>query len=86
MLIVLIGAAGGIAVGIWFGKGLGRIYMEFYRFPYLMYELKPVVVITAMFITIASALAGTVYSVGRLLLSLLEAMQPEPPAVTERQP
>ncbi len=82
MLIVIIGAAGGIAVGIWFGKGLGRIYMEFYRFPYLMYELKPVVVITAMFITIASALAGTVYSVWKAaVIPPAEAMQPEPPAI-----
>jgi putative ABC transport system permease protein len=87
MLIVLIGTAGGIAVGIWFGKGLGRIYMEFYRFPYLMYELKPVVVITAMFITIASALAGTVYSVWKAaVIPPAEAMQPEPPAVYKRQP
>jgi len=82
MLIVIIGVAGGIALGIWFGKGLGRIYMEFYRFPYLMYELKPVVVILAASITAASALAGTVYSVWKAaVIPPAEAMQPEPPAM-----
>jgi putative ABC transport system permease protein len=80
-LIVLIGIAGGIAVGAWFGKGLGEMYMEFYRFPYLVYELKPSVVIIASVITIGAALAGTIHSVWKAaILSPAEAMQPEPPA------
>ena len=80
-LIVLIGVAGGIAVGVWFGQGLGRIYMEFYRFPYLMYELKPSVVMTAVLISIASALVGTLHSVWKAAkLPPAEAMRPEPPA------
>ena len=80
-LIVLVGVSGGIAVGVWIGQGLGRIYMEFYRFPYLMYELKPSVVMTAILITIASALLGTLYSVWKAAkLPPAEAMRPEPPA------
>jgi putative ABC transport system permease protein len=81
LLIVLIGIAGGIAVGAWFGKGLGEMYMEFYRFPYLIYELKPSVVIIASLITIGAALVGTIHSVWKAaMLSPAEAMQPEPPA------
>lgn len=81
LLIVLIGIAGGIAVGAWFGKGLGEMYMEFYRFPYLVYELKLSVVIVASIITIGAALAGTIHSVWKAaMLSPAEAMQPEPPA------
>ena len=38
LFIVLIGVVCGTAAGVWLGKGLGRIYMEFYRFPYLMYR------------------------------------------------
>ena len=60
-LIVFIGVAGGIAVGIWFGKGLGNIYMEFYRFPYLIYELKPNVALIAALITATAAIAGTLF-------------------------
>ena len=81
LFIVLIGIAGGLAVGVWLGKGLGKIYMEFYRFPYLIYELKPSVVITASIITIGAALAGTIHSVWKAaILPPAEAMQPEPPA------
>ncbi len=81
LLIVLIGVAIGIGAGIWLGRGLGRIYMEFYRFPYLMYELKPSVAITAGMISIFSALAGTLFSVrAASLLPPAEAMRPEPPA------
>jgi putative ABC transport system permease protein len=80
-LIVLIGVAGGILVGVWFGRGLGRIYMEFYRFPYLIYELKPSMVMTAVLISIASALIGTLHSVWKAAkLPPAEAMRPEPPA------
>lgn len=81
LLIVIIGAAGGLALGVWLGKGLGNIYMEFYRFPFLMYELKPSVAITATLITALSALAGTIHSVLRAaLLSPAEAMRPDLPA------
>lgn len=80
-LIVLVGVAGGVVVGVWFGRGLGRIYMEFYRFPYLMYELKPAVVMTAVLISIASSLVGTLHSVWKAAkLPPAEAMRPEPPA------
>ena len=41
----------GIAGGIWFGKMLGAIYMEVYRFPYLIYTLHPGVIIAAVLIT-----------------------------------
>jgi len=80
-LIVLVGVAGGVVVGVWFGRGLGRIYMEFYRFPYLIYELKPSMVMTAVLISIASALVGTLHSVWKAAkLPPAEAMRPEPPA------
>lgn len=81
IMIVLIGVTGGIITGVWLGKGLGKIYMEFYRFPYFIYELKPSVVITVALIGILSALAGTIHSVYRASkLPPAEAMRPEPPA------
>ncbi|MGC2062272.1 MAG: FtsX-like permease family protein, partial [Thermodesulfovibrionales bacterium] len=81
VLIVIVGIAMGTGAGIWLGRGLGRIYMEFYRFPFLMYELKPSVVISASLISLLSALAGTFYAVRKAaLLPPAEAMRPEPPA------
>jgi putative ABC transport system permease protein len=80
-LIVLVGVAGGVAAGVWIGRGLGRIYMEFYRFPYLLYELKPSMVLTVVLISIVSAFVGTLHSVWKAAkLPPAEAMRPEPPA------
>ncbi len=81
LLICLAGVAGGILVGVWFGRSLGNFYMEFYRFPYLIYELKASVVITAVLISVAAALVGTLHSVWKAAqLPPAEAMRPEPPA------
>jgi putative ABC transport system permease protein len=60
---------------------MGRIYMEFYRFPYWMFELRPSVIAWAALITIGSALAGTIRSVRQAaLLPPAQAMRPEPPS------
>jgi len=83
-LVVLIISAGlviGIAAGIWLGKILGGIYMEIYRFPDLAFILKPWVIVTAIAISILSAMAGTVHSLWRSAKQPpAEAMRPEPPA------
>jgi putative ABC transport system permease protein len=81
ILIISAGLIGGIAVGIWFGKMLGGIYMEVYRFPSLIYVLHPSVIILAVVISITSALAGTLHSLWRAAKQQpAEAMRPEPPA------
>ena len=81
VLIISAGLLGGIAAGIWFGKMLGGIYMEVYRFPVFIYKLYPGVIITAIFISIASALAGTMHSLWKAAKQPpAEAMRPEAPA------
>ncbi|MEK6654037.1 MAG: FtsX-like permease family protein [Thermodesulfobacteriota bacterium] len=81
VLIISAGLVGGIAAGIWFGKMLGGIYMEVYRFPFLIYTLHPKVIIAAVLISIASALVGTLHSLWRAAKQPpAEAMRPEPPA------
>ena len=81
ILILFAGLVLGIAGGIWFGKMLGAIYMEVYRFPYLIYILHNWVIIAAILISIASALAGTLHSLWRAARQQpAEAMRPEPPA------
>lgn len=80
VLVVLVGAAGGIAGGAWLGRGLSNMYMDFYRFPYLNFELRPSVALAGALVSAAAALGGTVYSVIRAaLIPPAEAMQPAPP-------
>jgi putative ABC transport system permease protein len=81
MWIVVFGVAGGIAAGAWLGRGLSNMYMDYYRFPFLLYELRPGVALTAGLVSAAAAVLGTVYSVIRAALQPpAEAMQPAPPA------
>ncbi len=80
-LIVLIGSLAGSIAGVWLGKVLGDIYMDVYRFPYLIYKLTPGAIGAAVIISVASALAGTLFSLRRAAKQPpAEAMRPEPPA------
>ncbi|MCW5978057.1 MAG: ABC transporter permease [Bryobacteraceae bacterium] len=80
VLVVALGAAGGIVFGAWLGQGMSRMYMDFYRFPFLEYILRPPVAMTAVLISAAAAMLGTVYSVIRAAgLPPAEAMQPPAP-------
>jgi len=81
LLIVLAGLIGGIAGGFWFGKWMSTIYMEFYRFPFLKYQLEPQVAVIAAFVSAAAAVLGTLHSVRKAaLLPPAQAMRPEPPS------
>lgn len=81
VVIVVIGVAGGLALGAWLGVKIGEIYIKFYRFPYLLYELKPSVVVTAALVATASGVAGALFSVRKAVtLPPAEAMRPESPA------
>jgi putative ABC transport system permease protein len=85
LLIVAVGIAGGLAAGIRLGEGLGRVYMSFYRFPYLFFRLRPSVAITAASVTAFAALGGTFFSVYRAAtLPPAEAMRPEQPVLYRR--
>lgn len=81
VLIILAGLVIGIVAGIWLAKILGGIYMAVYRFPALTFILKPWVIISAIFISIVSALIGTLHALWRAAKQPpAEAMRPEPPA------
>jgi len=81
LLIAAAGAAAGTVLGFWMGQGLGRLYLEYYRFPYLHYSLRPAVVSTAVGLTLAASLIGVVQAVRRaVMLPPAEAMRPAPPA------
>lgn len=80
MIIVLIGVVSGVLTGIWLGRGMSDMFMDFFRFPYLYFQLKPAVVINAAAISAVSAILGTLFAVRKAAdLRPAEAMRPEPP-------
>ena len=82
LMIVSVGVLGGLGAGIWMGKGMSHIYMEFYSLPFMVYTLKPQVIISAAVISIAVAILGTLYAVrSAARLPPAQAMRPEPPAL-----
>ncbi len=82
MVIVMLGVLAGVALGAWLGKGMSEIYMEFFRFPYLLFELHPGVVISAVLSNAAAAVLGTLFAVrAAAALKPAEAMRPAAPTV-----
>lgn len=81
MVVVLAGLLSGTLLGIWLGRGMSNIYLGFYRLPYLIFTLRPAVVLDAFLISAAAALLGTLLAVrAAARLRPAEAMRPEPPA------
>jgi putative ABC transport system permease protein len=82
ILIVGLGIIGGIIAGIWMGQGMSNIYMEFFSFPFMLYTLKPGVIISAILISLGVAILGTLYAVYHAAtLPPAQAMRPEQPAI-----
>ena len=82
LMIVSIGIIAGIGAGIWMGQGMSNIYMDFYSLPFMIYVLKPRVIISAAVISMAVAILGTLYAVrSAAKLPPAQAMRPEPPAM-----
>jgi len=80
MTIIVLGVAGGVALGAWFGHGLAGVYMDFYRFPYLDYVLNPGVIGVALAVGMAAGLSGTLFAVGQAIrLTPADGMRPDTP-------
>lgn len=80
-VIVILGILSGTALGVWLGKVLAGIYMEFYHFPYLKFSLQPGTVAVAALASLLAAGAGAVFAVWRAAtLRPAQAMRPEPSA------
>jgi putative ABC transport system permease protein len=81
VVIVVIGSVLGTLGGAWFGRGLSAMYMDFYKFPFLVFHLTPRAVLLGVLISVAAAILGCVASVARAAaLPPAEAMQPPRPA------
>ena len=80
-LVVLGGVVLGIATGSYFGFKITQLYMEFFRFPVLSYAPGPIVITTAILISLSAAAVGALGAVRRTFsLPPAEAMRPEAPA------
>jgi putative ABC transport system permease protein len=92
VVVVLLGVLGGMALGTWMGRGMSGMYMEFYRFPFLLYSVNPRVFAIAALVSCVAAILGTVVSVyNAAKLPPAVAMQPPAPpkyrrSVLERFP
>jgi putative ABC transport system permease protein len=74
------GSAIGLGAGAWMGQAMMGLYNAFFRFPVLDYQLAAPVVVTAVGISLGSALLGALGAVRRAVrLPPAEAMRPESP-------
>lgn len=82
LMITGLGVAGGVAAGIWMGKGLTNIYTNFYSFPFMIYVLRAQVVVAAAGICCSVAILGTWFALNKAArLPPAEAMRPQVPAI-----
>lgn len=83
LILMMVGMGGliGLVVGAWLGKMMADVYIQFFRFPYLTYELRLEVAALALGIAALAALGGTLRGIsGAARLPPAEAMRPESPA------
>ena len=80
LAIALAGTVLGVILGVWMGRSMTALYAQFYRFPFLEYQVAPDVILLAAGLSFASAALGALggmRSVARLAPAV--AMAPPPP-------
>jgi putative ABC transport system permease protein len=78
--IACIGLVLGAGLGLWMGRGLAALYIEYYRFPFLVFEVNPRVYVLVAAVTVAAIGGGAVLAVRRAAsLDPATAMTPPPP-------
>ena len=81
LVIVLLGTVLGGTVGYWLGDNVVGIYHQFFRFPYLTFQLDTDAVSWALFASSTAAALGVLGAVRQAVkLPPAEAMRPEAPA------
>lgn len=81
LTISVIGLLMGVALGIWAGRAMGEIYMDYYRFPSLLFRLDPAWLVLLAAITLLVAWLGGWQAIRRAAaLPPAEGMRPEGPA------
>jgi putative ABC transport system permease protein len=82
LLIGTAGAIAGVVAGAWMGRGMTRIYTQFFQFPVLEYQLAARTIIEAIAVGgVAAGVAALGAALRVLRLPPAEAMRPAPPAI-----
>lgn len=80
-LIIVGGVALGVGAGWYFGQRITALYMHFFHFPVLSYQIGSQLIGNALLISLGAASIGALWAVRRaVVLPPAEAMRPEPPA------
>ena len=79
--IALVGLVFGSAAGLWLGRGLTRLYADFFSFPFLIFRQSIDLYVLAGTVTVAAALAGAAKAIWSTV-SLPPAVAMSPPAPT----
>ncbi|MDP3490289.1 MAG: FtsX-like permease family protein [Phenylobacterium sp.] len=82
-LVAAIAATGvliGGTAGIWLGRSMAELYMEYYRFPFLLFQADPADYATVVGVAMLTVMGGAALAVRRAAaLNPAEAMTPAPP-------
>ena len=79
-LIVMVGAAAGIALGIWSGGWMTHLYETFYKFPTHMRQISPAMIALAVGIGLVAGVTGALAAVFRIArMPPAQAMRPPAP-------
>jgi len=82
MIITCFGVVLGWLGGAWMGRGLTELYTEFFKFPFLLFNIDRGLFATAALVSIGAAGLGTITALRKaVILPPAEAMQPAPPPV-----
>ena len=80
-VVVLLGVAVGIGLGVWLGRRLTALYTEAFHFPEFAYVVSPAIIAAGTAVTFAAAAGGTLAAIaGVVRLRAAEAMRPAAPA------
>lgn len=78
--ITLVGAALGVGLGAWLGRGMLNLYRPFFELPEMTYRLDLRVTATSVIVSLVAAALGAFFALRKVVrLAPAEAMQPEPP-------
>ncbi|KPL12294.1 hypothetical protein AMJ85_01215 [candidate division BRC1 bacterium SM23_51] len=82
LLVAIAGWVGGVAVGEWLGRGMIRLYQDFFQFPILRHRFHGDVLGLSFLISVVSGVVGASVAAVRVLrIQPAESMRPEAPRI-----
>ena len=88
LVIAILGALAGSAMGIASGRAMAVLYQSYFKFPFLVFALDPATFVTGFVVSVATAAAGSLLVLGSVFrLSPAVAMRPPaPPDYSQTRP